>query len=87
MPGAKPLPAERRMPDTDVHTHGNKHVSFAVREVREFAEELKKRAADIVCVREMPHGANIFIRDNAGNLIEFVQEPRPAETNAILTVS
>jgi methylmalonyl-CoA/ethylmalonyl-CoA epimerase len=87
VPGAKPLPAERRMPDTDVHTHGNKHVSFAVREVREFAEELKKRAADIVWVREMPHGANIFIRDNAGNLIEFVQEPRPAETNAILTVS
>jgi len=82
--GAKPLPAERRLPDTDVHTHGNKHVSFAVHNVREFADELRRRGADIVWVREMPHGSNIFIRDNAGNLIEFVQEPRVAAPVASL---
>lgn len=87
VPEAKSLPAERRMPDSDVHTHGNKHVSFAVRNVREFAEELEKRGADIVWVKEMPHGANIFIRDNAGNLIEFVQEPKPSETYALLNVT
>jgi len=78
--GAKPLPAERRQPDTDVYTHGNKHVSFAVENVREFAEELKRRGADIVWVKEMKHGSNIFIRDNAGNLIEFVQSSKPAAT-------
>jgi methylmalonyl-CoA/ethylmalonyl-CoA epimerase len=75
VPGAKPLPEERRQPDTDVHTHGNKHVSFAVADVRPFAEELRRRGADIVWVKEMKHGSNIFIRDNAGNLIELVQEP------------
>ncbi len=82
--GAKPLPEERRTPDTDVHTHGNKHVSFAVEDVRAFAEELRRREADIVWVREMKHGSNIFIRDNAGNLIEFVQGPRPTETVGLL---
>jgi catechol 2,3-dioxygenase-like lactoylglutathione lyase family enzyme len=55
-------------------------VSFAVDNVREFAEELRRRGADIVWVKEMKHGSNIFIRDNAGNLIEFVQGPRPTET-------
>ena len=28
--------------------------------------------------KRMAHGANIFIRDCAGNLIEFVEMPRPA---------
>jgi methylmalonyl-CoA/ethylmalonyl-CoA epimerase len=81
---AKPLPPERREPDTDVYTHGNKHVSFAVERVREFAEELRRRGADIVWVKEFEHGANIFIRDNAGNLIEFVQATVPEEKFATL---
>jgi methylmalonyl-CoA/ethylmalonyl-CoA epimerase len=84
VPDARPLPEERRMPDSDVKTHGNKHVSFAVHSVREFAEILRQRGADIVWVREMPHGSNIFIRDNAGNLIEFVEEPRPSADHATL---
>jgi catechol 2,3-dioxygenase-like lactoylglutathione lyase family enzyme len=83
--GAKPLPPERRQPDTDVHTHGNKHVSFAVESVQEFATELTRRGADIVWVKEMKHGSNIFIRDNAGNLIEFVQSPKPTDDCAKLS--
>lgn len=82
--GAKPLPEERREPDSDVYTHGNKHISFAVERVHDFAEELKKRGADIVWVKEFAHGANIFIRDNSGNLIEFVQAPLPQERFANL---
>jgi methylmalonyl-CoA/ethylmalonyl-CoA epimerase len=78
--GAKPLPDERRQPDTDVYTHGNKHVSFAVADCIEFAAELRRRGADIVWVKAMKHGSNIFIRDNAGNLIEFVQAAKPAES-------
>lgn len=74
VPGAAPLPDERRQPNTDVRTHGNKHVAFAVRDVDSFAEELRRRGADIVFVGHHPFGSNIFIRDNAGNLIEFVQE-------------
>jgi methylmalonyl-CoA/ethylmalonyl-CoA epimerase len=84
VPGAKPLPEERRTPDSDLHTHGNKHVSFAVADVRPFAEELRRRGADIVWVREMAHGSNIFIRDNSGNLIEFVQASKPSEVCSTL---
>jgi hypothetical protein len=32
----------------------------------------------------MPHGSNVFIRDNVGNLVEFVQEPRPDDRCAAL---
>jgi methylmalonyl-CoA/ethylmalonyl-CoA epimerase len=85
--GARPLPHERREPDTDVHTHGNKHVAFAIEDVAAFAAELRRRGADIVWVRQMAHGSNIFIRDNAGNLIEFVQEPRPRASCAELPLS
>jgi len=74
VPGAAPLPADRRQPNLDVRTHGNKHVAFAVANVDTFAEELKQRGADIVFVAHHPFGSNIFIRDNTGNLIEFVQE-------------
>jgi methylmalonyl-CoA/ethylmalonyl-CoA epimerase len=84
VPGAKPLPDERRLPDTDVHTHGNKHVCFAVANVREFAHVLRARGADIVWVRDMPQGSGMFIRDNAGNLLEFVEEPRVSAHSATL---
>ena len=73
--GAKSLPDERRKANTDLRTHGNKHVAFAVRNVDEVAEQLRARGADIEFVGHFPHGDNIFIRDNAGNLVEFVQEP------------
>jgi methylmalonyl-CoA/ethylmalonyl-CoA epimerase len=73
--GANALPAERREPNTDLKTHGNKHLAFAVQNVDAIASELKTRGADIVWVRRFEFGANIFIRDNAGNLIEFVEAP------------
>lgn len=77
VPGASPLPQDRRQPDTDNRTHGNKHVSFVIENVEAFGAELERRGADIVWIKRMQHGANIFIRDNAGNLIEFVEEPMP----------
>jgi methylmalonyl-CoA/ethylmalonyl-CoA epimerase len=72
---AHPLPCDRREPDADNRTIGNKHVAFAIRDVDAFSQQLEQRGADIVWVKRMPHGANIFIRDNSGNLIEFVEEP------------
>ncbi|HZF15934.1 MAG TPA: VOC family protein [Steroidobacteraceae bacterium] len=71
--GAAPLPPDRREPNKDLRTHGNKHIAFAVKDVDSFAEQLRKRGADIVFVGHFEFGSNIFIRDNAGNLIEFVQ--------------
>jgi methylmalonyl-CoA/ethylmalonyl-CoA epimerase len=73
--GAKAMDPDRRIPDRDVHTLGNKHTAFAVKDARATADELRARGADIAFVVDMEHGRAVFIRDNAGNLIEFVEEP------------
>jgi methylmalonyl-CoA/ethylmalonyl-CoA epimerase len=75
VPAAKPLPPERRQPNTDPLTHGNKHVAFAVPNVDEIVNELRARGADIALVGHFDFGSFVFVRDNAGNLIEFVQQP------------
>lgn len=73
--GAAPLPEDRRIPDRDLCTHGNKHVAFAVKDVRATVDELKRLGADIVFVLDIAHVTVAFIRDNAGNLIELFQQP------------
>jgi methylmalonyl-CoA/ethylmalonyl-CoA epimerase len=80
----KTLPAERRVPDTDNLTHGNKHGAFVVNDVPALHEEFKRRGVDIVWMKKMPDGAAVFIRDNSGILLEFVQGPKPAEVAATL---
>ncbi len=75
VPAASPLPAERREPNLDVKTHGNKHVAFAIHDLDAVERELRRLGADIVFVGRFEFGSTIFIRDNAGNLIEFVLEP------------
>jgi methylmalonyl-CoA/ethylmalonyl-CoA epimerase len=70
-------PSENRSEvDGDLRTYGNKHVAFAVRDVHAFAEELRQRGADVISVNDFKFGlfsANAFIRDNSGNIIEFMQ--------------
>lgn len=75
VPNATPLPEDRRFPDRDNRTHGNKHVSFVVRDAQAVAELLRAQGGDIAMVVKAAHGSGFFIRDNAGNLIEFVEEP------------
>lgn len=75
VPGAQPLPEERRHPNLDLRTHGNKHLAFAINDLDSAEQELKRRGADIVWVRRFEFGANIFVRDNSGNLIELVLQP------------
>jgi len=71
-----PAADARRHPDTDAKTHGNKHAAFAVRDVAPVEAALLAAGADVVFVKKHDFGgANIFIRDNAGNPIEFVQQP------------
>jgi methylmalonyl-CoA/ethylmalonyl-CoA epimerase len=74
VPNAHALPEDRRHPDRDNRTHGNKHVAFAVRDVKQAECTLRARGADIALVVDAAHGAGFFVRDNAGNLIEFVRE-------------
>ncbi len=71
---AKPLPDERRMPITDLRTHGNKHIAFQVKDLEAFLLSMEERGADIAFIVREDFGKGCFIRDCAGNLIEFVEE-------------
>lgn len=73
--GAAPLPEDRRHPPRDVRTHGNKHVAFRVEDLEAFLAEMEAKGADIAFVVREDFGTGCFIRDCAGNLIEFVEEP------------
>jgi methylmalonyl-CoA/ethylmalonyl-CoA epimerase len=73
--GAAPLPEDRRHPPRDVKTHGNKHVAFRVADLDVFLAEMAQKGADVAFVVREAFGKGCFIRDCAGNLIEFVEEP------------
>jgi catechol 2,3-dioxygenase-like lactoylglutathione lyase family enzyme len=72
--GAAPLPADRRYPPSDLKTHGNKHVAFRVDDLEAFLIEVGAKGADIAFVVHEEFGKGCFLRDCAGNLIEFVEE-------------
>jgi catechol 2,3-dioxygenase-like lactoylglutathione lyase family enzyme len=73
--GASPLPDDRRYPPSDLKTHGNKHVAFCIDDLDAFLDEMEAKGADIAFVVREEFGSGCFIRDCAGNLIEFVTEP------------
>lgn len=75
--GAAPLPDDRRHPPRDVKTHGNKHVAFRVDDIEAFLAEMATKGADVAFVVREAFGKGCFIRDCAGNLIEFVEETGP----------
>lgn len=71
---AAPLPPERRHPATDIQTHGIKHVAYAVSDLESFMGELKAKGADVVWDIALHDGTLCaFVRDNTGNLVEFVE--------------
>lgn len=71
---AAPLPEDRRYPPRDLLTHGNKHVAFRVADIDAFLAEMEEKGADIAMVVRESFGNGCFIRDCAGNLVEFVEE-------------
>jgi len=73
--GAAPLPEDRRFPPRDLMTHGNKHVAFRVDDLEAFLLEMAASQVDVAFVVREAFGRGCFIRDCAGNLIEFVEEP------------
>lgn len=84
-PDAKPADAQRRIPDDDLKTLGNKHVAFSVGNVRAVIDRLCAKGVDLVWIKDFPDGrAAAFIRDNEGNLIEFVQWPKVEDPRAFL---
>ena len=73
--GAAALPGDRRSVPADLRTHGNKHVAFRIAELEAFLGEMEGKGADIAFVVREAFGRGCFLRDCAGNLIEFVEEP------------
>jgi methylmalonyl-CoA/ethylmalonyl-CoA epimerase len=71
---AKPLPEERRQPNSDHHTHGNKHVGFAVDDIDAFIADVTARGAEVAMQMKAPFARFAFIRDNSGNLVEFIEQ-------------
>jgi methylmalonyl-CoA/ethylmalonyl-CoA epimerase len=74
---ALPLPEGRSHPPSDIRTHGNKHVAFRVSGLDAFIAEMTGIGIDVPFVVRESFGIGCFIRDCAGNLIEFVEEPNP----------
>jgi len=72
--GAAPLPEDRRHPPSDLKTHGNKHLAFQVDDLEAFLVEMADKQVDVAFVVREAFGKGCFIRDCAGNLIEFVEE-------------
>ena len=77
VPGAAPLPDDRRHPPADLRTHGNKHVAFRIDDLDDFLADVTAKGADVAFVVREDFGSGCFLRDCAGNLIEFVVEAVP----------
>jgi methylmalonyl-CoA/ethylmalonyl-CoA epimerase len=71
--GAAPLPDDRRVPNLDLKTHGNKHMCFEVPDVPAAVNALRAAGADIAFETRVDGNPTAFVRDCAGNLIEFLQ--------------
>jgi methylmalonyl-CoA/ethylmalonyl-CoA epimerase len=71
--GAAPLPEDRRTPNRDLKTHGNKHLCFEVPDVPAAIARLRAQGADIAFETVVEGNSTAFVRDCAGNLIEFLQ--------------
>jgi catechol 2,3-dioxygenase-like lactoylglutathione lyase family enzyme len=77
LPKAAPLPQGRRHPTTDILTQGFKHVAFAVTDLDALMVGLKAKNVDLVWDIVVHDGDRCaFVRDNTGNLVEFVERPR-----------
>jgi methylmalonyl-CoA/ethylmalonyl-CoA epimerase len=81
VPGAAPLPEERRVPNLDLRTHGNKHMCFEVPDVPAAVAALRGAGADIAFELNVDGNPTAFIRDASGNLIELL-EPFAADRAA-----
>ncbi len=84
LPAAAALPEARRHPDTDLLTQGMKHVAYAVRDIAALMATLKDKGADVAWDIAVHDGTRCaFVRDNTGNLVEFVE--RRGARRCILT--
>ncbi len=75
--GANPLPEDRKVPNQDLMTNGNKHISFGVPDGHAAKAQLEAMGVEVAMVAEVDGTYAVFIRDNTGNLIEIFEEKGP----------
>lgn len=73
-PNAISLPEDRTVPNRDLLTQGNKHISFGVPDAHILLEEFEKLGVKIAFIAEVDGTYGVFINDNTGNLIEIFEE-------------
>ena len=69
----KPIPADRLIPNSDLQTVGTKHVAFEVPDMKALKEKFVANGVDIAHEVMMEGNNVMFVRDNSGVLIEFIQ--------------
>lgn len=70
----KPLPDNRRTPNSDLQTVGTKHVAFYVKDMPAVKAHLRAENVDIAHEVEMNGEAVLFLRDCNGILIELIEK-------------
>ncbi|MCM8711258.1 VOC family protein [Clostridium sp. SYSU_GA19001] len=70
----KSLPEDRLFPNIDLQTVGTKHVAFLTDDMKALKEKLIANGVDIAHEVIMEGNPVMFIRDNSGVLIEFIQK-------------
>lgn len=69
----KPIPEDRLTPNTDLQTVGTKHVAFKTVDMKGLKEKFVANGVDIAHEVVMEGNAVMFVRDNSGVLIEFIE--------------
>lgn len=69
----KPIPEERLIPNLDLQTVGTKHIAFATDNMTKLKERFIRNGVDIAHEVQMEGKSVIFVRDNSGVLIEFIE--------------
>ena len=70
-PGAAPLPEDRRIPNRDLMTHGNKHMSFGVPDGPRAKKELEDLGVEIAMVADTGHAVGMKLANGAELLIHI----------------
>ena len=73
-PGSNPLPEDRKIPNRDFLTQGNKHISFGVPDAHALLPEFERLGVHVAFIAEVDGTYGVFINDNTGNLIEIFEE-------------
>ena len=75
--GAAPLREDRKDPNQDMLTLGNKHISFGVPDAHALLPEFERLDVNVAFIAEVDGTYGVFINDNTGNLIEIFEEGNP----------